>query len=136
MPLTTCPACGSEDIRRLAALWREGVSVHRAGLLRVPMGQSQTLASIGAAPPEPRSLWGPVLVFFAVPALALHALADQGAPRWLRGVLFWALSIILTWRIVQVVQYNAGPHRAELQRWEESFRCVRCDHVFQPEMGA
>ncbi|MET0396908.1 MAG: hypothetical protein ABW277_08810 [Longimicrobiaceae bacterium] len=139
--LLHCPKCGSEHVRRLSLIYREGLAVVNTGTAGVGMGMGtdrvavggaktsgtqQSLASMGAAPPEKRSLGGPIAMIAAgVVAVLIGA---SGSVFVL--VVGMALALAgVTWAS-QVAQYNGNVFPGLHRQWEASYSCTRCAEVF------
>jgi hypothetical protein len=149
-----CTACGSEQVRKLSAIWREGAATIKTttrgssagcglgclSVLAIPftfglslifavlgaglgmggksktVGSQQSLASLGASPPAKRKYVGPLL-------LGGLSVVTGG---WV-GMLLVAGGAAWGW---SVLQHNRNVFPEEHRRWEHSYRCQRCEHVY------
>ena len=136
-----CPRCRSEDTRKLSLVYRDGTAVvsgRTAGLGAAGDGMGagvarsdgvhRSLAAIGAAPPEPVGTVGALALLFVAAIMVvvalttgaylvpggLAALAGVAGGLWYRGAH----------------RHNTLVYPAERWRWEHSYRCNRCEHVF------
>jgi hypothetical protein len=137
--LLHCPKCGSEHVRRLSLIYREGLAVVKTGTAGVGFGDDgmavggartggtqQSLASMGAAPPEERSLGGPVVMILvgvvlllagfqgSVPAAFIGAVVAAVGGMWARGAS----------------HFNDHVYPELHRQWEGSYSCTRCAEVF------
>ncbi|HEU0076578.1 MAG TPA: hypothetical protein VFQ76_02950 [Longimicrobiaceae bacterium] len=139
--LLHCPKCGSEHVRRLSLIYREGLAVVNTGTAGVAMGMGtdrvavggaktagtqQSLASMGAAPPEELSLGGPVIMILvgvvlflaglqgSVVAAVIGAVVAAGGGMWARNAS----------------HFNDHVYPKLHQQWEASYSCTRCAEVF------
>lgn len=133
-----CPQCGADNVRRLALIYREGLSqpslAGGAGarwggshpLVTGTGGRQQTMASIGAAPPAPTGM-----------ALAL-AFGVLGIMLALMGGTMGIVVGLVLLVVGGVAVYGAWSHNQEeyprlLAAWEKTFMCQRCGERFVPE---
>lgn len=137
--LLHCPKCGSEHVRRLSLIFREGLAVVNTGTTGVGMGgdgiavggartggTQQSLASIGAAPPEKRPMGGPVaMIAAALVALLVGASGSAGALFF--GVVLAVLGGMWAYGSSH---YNSQVFPALHGQWERSYSCTRCAEVF------
>ncbi|HEX6040127.1 hypothetical protein [Longimicrobium sp.] len=128
-----CPACHSQDIRRLQIIYREGSSTMQAttsaGAARAyTSGTQQTLLSRGAAPPEKKKVGGLVVGVVLGALFLLGGMSSPGA-----GLLFGlALAGICGWLLKQALDYNGQEFPRLFKRWENTFMCNRCGEHFIP----
>lgn len=137
--LLHCPQCGSEHVRRLSLIFREGLAVVNTGTAGVGMGTDrvavggaktsstrQSLASLGAAPPEKRSMGGAIaMVVAGLVALMVGASGSAGALVF--GLVLAAAGG--TWAYGSS-SYNSNVFPGLHRRWETSYSCTRCAEVF------
>lgn len=137
--LLHCPRCGSEHVRRLSLIYREGLAVVNTGTTGVGLGgdgiavggartggTQQSLASLGAAPPEKRPMSGPiVMIVAALVMLMVGASGSAGAV-----VLGLALAGLGGMWAYGSSHYNTEVFPALHRRWEASYSCTRCAEVF------
>jgi predicted RNA-binding Zn-ribbon protein involved in translation (DUF1610 family) len=139
--LLNCPRCGSEHVRSLSLVYREGLAVVNTGTAGAAVGAAsgrvavggaktagtqQSLASIGAAPPEKRSAGGG----FGIMAFGLFLLLvgmEAGAAALLLGLA--AIAAGAVW-VYAASQYNGNVFPGLHRRWESSYSCSRCAEVF------
>jgi hypothetical protein len=141
-----CPKCQCDDVRRLSVLFESGLAhgtsagnVSAWGPGGLTLGSatgnstSQTALSMRAAPPAKRSYlrligYGFVLVFAVQIALRVLGSSERMfvACSYAAvgiGVLMLALAVRFNW--------TEWPKRYE--RWQASFMCGRCGHVYLPQ---
>lgn len=137
--LLHCPRCGSEHVRRLNLIFREGLAVVKTGTAGVGFGDDgmavggartggtqQSLASMGAAPPEKRPMGGPVaMVAAALIAILVGASGSAGAL-----VVGLVLAAVAGMWAYGSSHYNNHVYPALHQQWETSYSCTRCAEVF------
>ncbi|HEX7241525.1 MAG TPA: hypothetical protein VF263_14705 [Longimicrobiaceae bacterium] len=141
-----CTACGSDNVRRLAIIYREGMAVLNArmggvgaggGGLAVggaaTVGTQQSLASMGAAPPEKMSVKGAAALLAAGAVLFLASLGAGAVPGAVGGLVVAAGGLL--W-VQRVRAYNQVRFPELYREWENTFTCRRCAHTFVWEAGA
>lgn len=137
--LLHCPKCGSEHVRRLSLIYREGLAVVNTGTTGVGMGgdgmavggartggTQQSLASIGAAPPEKRRMGG------AIAMIAVGLFVMLGGPGMGMGALVFGVVLAA---LGGMWAYGASHHNNHVfpalhRQWEASYSCTRCAEVF------
>jgi hypothetical protein len=139
--LLHCPQCGSEHVRRLSLIYREGLAVVNTGTAGVAVGlgsdrvavggartggTQQSLASIGAAPPEKRPVGGAVAMI-AAGLVALLVGASGSAGVLVFGLVLAALGGMWAYG---ASHYNSSVFPGLHRRWETSYSCTRCAEVF------
>lgn len=141
----TCPACHSQDVRRLQLIYREGASTLQATTSSVGVaygggyssvgsgrgittGTQQTLLSRGAAPPEKMKSGGLIVGLVIGSLLVLGGIGNPG------GALLFGLALagICGYRLKQAMHYNGNVFPVQFKRWENSFMCNRCGERFIP----
>jgi hypothetical protein len=139
--LLHCPQCGSEHVRRLSLIFREGLAVVNTGTAGVAVGAGadriavggaktsgtqQSLASIGAAPPEKRPMGGAIaMVVAGLVALLVGASGSAGA--LVLGLVLAAAGGMWAYGSSS---YNSNVFPGLHRRWETSYSCTRCAEVF------
>lgn len=137
--LLHCPRCGSEHVRRLSLIYREGLAVVKTGTAGVGFGDDgmavggartggtqQSLASLGAAPPEQRPMSGPIaMVVAALVAILVGASGSAGVL-----VIGLVLAAVGGMWAYGSSHYNSHVYPALHRRWETSYSCTRCAEVF------
>jgi|GEM_PF-446527 len=134
-----CPQCGSDNVRRLALIYREGLTQvslatggagagwgGAGGMAAGTTGRQQTMASIGAAPPAPTGM-----------ALAL-AIGVLGVMLAVAGGTMGAVVGLVLLVVSGVAVHGAWTRNHEeyprlLAAWEKTFMCQRCGERFVPE---
>lgn len=137
--LLHCPQCGSEHVRRLGLIYREGLAVVNTGTAGVGMGgdgmavggartggTQQSLASIGAAPPEKRPM-GAAIAMIMAGLVALLVGASGSAGALVFGLVLAAAGGMWAYGSSH---YNSTVFPALHRRWETSYSCTRCAEVF------
>jgi len=137
--LLHCPKCGSEHVRRLSLIYREGLAVVKTGTAGVGFGDDgmavggartggtqQSLASMGAAPPEERSLGGPIIMILVGLVLFVAGL-QGGLPAAFGGAVVAAAGAM--WAR-GASHYNGHVYPELHRQWEASYSCTRCAEVF------
>ena len=137
--LLHCPRCGSEHVRRLSLIYREGLALVNTGTTGVGMGgdgiavggartggTQQSLASLGAAPPEKRPMGG-AIAMIAVGLVALLVGASGSAGALVFGLVLAAVGGMWAYGSSH---YNGQVFPALHRRWETSYSCTRCAEVF------
>ncbi len=137
--LLHCPKCGSEHVRRLSLIYREGLAVVKTGTAGVGFGDDgmavggartggtqQSLASMGAAPPEERSLGGPIIMILMGVVLLLAGFQGSVVAAVI-GAIVAALGGMWAYGSSH---YNNQVYPALHQQWEGSYSCSRCAEVF------
>lgn len=139
--LLHCPKCGSEHVRRLSLIYREGLAVVNTGTTGAGVGigndgigvggartsgTQQSLASMGAAPPEERSLGGPVVTIVVGVVLLLSGL--QGSV--LAAVIGAVVAAVGGMWARGASHYNDHVRPRLMEQWEASYSCTRCAEVF------
>lgn len=139
----SCPACGSDNVRRLSLVWREGETAISASTIGAgagfgggvglgaarTAGTARTLASIGASPPK-RDSFAPGGWLIGLGLFLAHVASTLAAP--LASGLFLFVAGAGGWLALRAFQYNETEYPREVARWERLFRCNRCAHVFTP----
>ena len=139
--LLNCPRCGSEHVRRLSLIYREGLAVVNTGTAGVAVGMGtdrvavggaktagtqQSLASMGAAPPEKRPLGGAIAMIAAGVVAVLFGASGSAAVLVVGLALAGAGCVWAT----RASQYNGNVVPGLRRRWETSYSCTRCAEVF------
>jgi hypothetical protein len=134
-----CPKCGSEGTKKLSAIWREGLQVTDnvtkgvglaggglgVGVARTS-GTAQSVTSIASAPPEKRKYIALVLAALLFGMLGLAVLLSSV----MGGLTIVAMAAGMIYVGKQRMDYNKNEFPGELHRWENSYRCGRCENVF------
>lgn len=144
-----CPTCGSDDTRSVPLLYQQGTSVSGGVSIYVgthgnrgvipSVGRTTTLAASNLAPPPPRDATGAVLWGGFLGAVAGGLIAqlviwifDMSEADTLIGIA--AILCAVIGGISAYTKYEA--HESEWQaaasRWQSSFQCQRCGHLFVP----
>ncbi len=140
-PALACPRCHSTDVKKLSAVWREGVSNLNATTTGVGLsgggfgvgaaatsGTSRTLTATGAAPPPEKSNNGPGCLLSLGGSFAFVFLVFGV---WSMVLLFGLIFVAgAAWRTLNDT-YNQGPYLDQMREWEKQFRCSRCETVFK-----
>jgi hypothetical protein len=118
---TTCPRCGSPDVRQLSLIHVTGLpTAARNGRV------AQSALSRSAAPPVKKHavLWSLLSVVAAVVATTTFAVGGSGP------VVVAAVAVLAAAFAVRAARYNAKVYPELRRLWERSFMCTRCGDVF------
>jgi hypothetical protein len=130
-PWLACPRCGSEEVRKLSLIYREGtahVGAYAPGGGGT-LGTAQSLMSRDAAPPQPQDVeWA---ILFAAIGLAIAALGGVS------GVLAVSLAgigvaIMSAAAAFSQAKWNRDVYPQLYGKWNDTFLCNRCDSHFIP----
>lgn len=133
-----CPECGSYNT--------QAVSVAHSQSIRIGYNGSQSISEFGKElePPPPRSTFVvPLGAAYMAGFLTFFGLADISArigdswptvASWLSSHPFIASAIVAVVAGARVslsaMDFNAGTHRKEMNRWSRGVICRRCGHRF------
>lgn len=139
-----CPHCGSEDVQRFEAAWREGLT-HTEGIVKgggvssgglfgggaKVTGTSQSLLSQSVAPPVEYSYVRELLtVFIGIPvvfAIVGIFLFPKASDTW-AWIPMIAYLYFHTYKIAY--NYNKNIYPEEMERWLHSWYCKKCGNRF------
>lgn len=142
-PRLACPACGSPDVKKLSLVYREGTAhiqtstggaIYGTGggamLGAHTAGSSQSLLSMGAAPPGRKTAGAAIGCTGILGAVGLIvALAGPSV-----GVLVFTAAMLGITGVLLAT--NAKWNREEFPRlyahWDATFLCTRCENRFVP----
>ena len=117
---STCPRCGSAEVRRLSL-------VHQVGLTATAAGdQGKSALSRYAAPPTRKSVLPWVIVALVAIALAVASFA-AARPGTL---LMAAVAMFGIGFTARAARYNAKTYPDLQKLWTHSFMCARCGEIF------
>ena len=118
---TSCPRCGSIDVRRLSL-------IHQIGLTSgpEPKGSTQRTLSRYAAPPKPKPAVMWTLLALASITIAVTTRTPAGSRAWVVG----AVGAIAMLFAVRAAHFNTRVYPNLRQLWEHSYMCARCGEVF------
>ena len=117
---STCPRCGSAEVRRLSLVHQVGLTASGAS------DRGQSTISRYAAPPEQKSVLPWTLIAIAATGLAVGSYASA-RPGTLVMLAAGVMAIVVALR---AARYNAKTY-PELQKlWAHSFMCARCGEIF------
>lgn len=126
-----CPRCASGHTQRLSIIYESGLVLHTRG------HSMQTAASSTAAPPQPMSYAGPLVVIFVIFVVVGNVIFAQFPPHswivrstpgnWIQAAFLFLPMI--AW-VVLARRYNTTTWRRLRERWRRSFRCNRCGQAF------
>ena len=141
-----CPKCQCDDVRRLSVLFESGLahgtstnSVSAWGPGGLTSGSatgnstSQTVLSMRAAPPAKRSylrLIGYWLAAVFAMQIALRVL--DTSERTFVACSYAAAGVGLL-LLVLAARFNWAQWPKRYERWQASFMCGRCGHVYWPQ---
>lgn len=144
-----CPRCGSPQVRSLKAIYSGGISEsHTTGTFHADLNgdgrrergrtshttRSQTAASRAASPPHETEAWAGFILLFIAPVLGLMIGVLVAGPFGL--VLGPLLAFWGAWRYwAKLRRYNREEYPVLMERWNNSYRCQGCAHVFVHEPG-
>lgn len=140
-----CPKCASTEVRRLALIYNEGLSIINAQTVGAgsgmgsggvgfgthsahTVGRQQTALSKMAAPPDKKHwvMWSVLAVPFGLGGLS--GLSSPG----MATLLALGIAGAAVWFAIKGRRYNRDEHPSLMQRWEQSFMCNRCGDTFVP----
>ncbi|HEX8431190.1 MAG TPA: hypothetical protein VF625_07875 [Longimicrobium sp.] len=135
----SCPQCGSDNVRRLALIYREGLTQvslatggagagwgGAGGLAAGTSGRQQTMASVGAAPPVPTGMG----LGLALGLLGVLLAVGAGTMGIVVGLVLLAVSGVA---VYGAWNHNQAEYPRLLQAWEKTFMCQRCGERFVPD---
>lgn len=142
IPSFRCPACKSDDTKRLPLIYEMGVSAIEAGTIGVgasanglgvggasTSGTVQTLLAEKVAPPEKISL-----ARWIVAAGIVFLLIANIMPAWFLVPVGIAMLAGLVWLQRRFQDFNQNEYPNMRRKWERTFMCLRCGHQFEPDM--
>lgn len=115
-----CPHCGSENIRKLSLIYRDGISDIEVRGFR---SSQQTASSQIAAPPFSPDRFLRICCFVIVPLLFIGHMGHS-APIFILALVLGIISIIIC-RI-----YATTTYRDALKEWNDTYECQRCEETF------
>jgi len=142
-----CPSCGSENIQRLSVIWKGGTSNWDGSAVGVGMGSggvgggvalmggtSQTLLADDAAPPRKVSPWTVLIVLILVLVgsiiIFMGALKNSLPLELDLFLVVFTVSITALYFILNTIRYNTKIYPVEVEKWRNSFLCLRCGAKF------
>ena len=130
-----CGQCGSENVKRLSLIYRDGLSVVNtatagaavgrggaAGFGAATAGTQQNLSSMGAAPPPKKSFGGALFIAF----IGLLLLSTGGGAT-LIGLMMLGGGGYFAYA---AIAFNRDIFPGLMRDWENTFVCQRCAHRF------
>jgi hypothetical protein len=142
-----CPQCGSENVRKLSIVFRDGMAVTQtstggliyggggaAAIGARSSGTAQSLASVGAAPPLRKRTGGGWIACLVFGILILLAGLGSGS----FGSIFFGVVMVgaPVWMIVQTSKWNREVFPGLYAHWDATFQCGRCERRFVPPVRA
>ena len=140
-----CPKCTSGEVRKLAMIYNEGLSiintqtvgsgvgVGRGGMAfgggsATTTGRQQTALSKQAAPPSKKHaiLWSGLAVIMGIWTFTSFFPISFGS------FLLLGLTALAVRFALKAFQFNREEYPGMYARWEQSFMCNRCGEVFVP----
>lgn len=143
-----CPSCKDENTQRLSLAYESGLSdvntrssgvgvgIGRGGIGvgvggSKTKGTSQTELSKKAAPPNKKSYWRIVKIWF-VCVIVVELMASGAHSELLKTVIGLAALSALFYFCYQAYKFNSSEWPMLAKSWQETFMCSRCGHNFIP----
>lgn len=143
-----CPSCKDENTQRLSLAYESGrsdvnshsrgvgVGIGRGGIGvgvggSKTRGTSQTELSKKAAPPNKKSYWRIVKIWFVCTIVA-QLVGGMMNSSWLTNVSVLATSGAALYFSYLAYKFNNKDWPVLVKNWQETFMCSRCGHNFIP----
>lgn len=147
-----CPSCKDENTQRLSLVYESGLSdvnTHSRGVgvgiggggIGVGVGggktrgTSQTKLSKKASPPNKKSYWRIVIIWFVCSIFTSQITVganSNGISAGLSALIFLAASGAALYFCYQTFKFNSDEWPVLVKNWQATFMCSRCGHNFIP----